>query len=104
MQRYSNPTRRNKEDDITIFENGRRPPFFSKGRQSQFLFKWKMTSKIMQLKTMNLLGMEDHLIFFFIKEDDLKTSKSFISGWLSHLYDLDRKAKSKEKLMKTSNT
>ena len=42
--------------------------------------------------------------FFFIKEDDLKTSKSFISGWLSHLYDLDRKAKSKEKLMKTSNT
>ena len=79
MQRYSNPTRRNKEDDITIFENGRRPPFFSKGRQSQFLFKWKMTSKIMQLKTMNFLGMEDNLIFFFIKEDDLKTSKSFIS-------------------------
>jgi hypothetical protein len=75
MQRYSNPTRRNKEDDITIFENGRRPPFFSKGRQSQFLFKWKMTSKIMQLKTMNLLGMEDHLIFFLLRKTTLKQVK-----------------------------
>ena len=75
MQCYSNPTRRNKEDDITIFENGRRPPFFSKGRQSQFLFKWKMTSKIMQLKTMNLLCMEDHLIFFLLRKTTIKQVK-----------------------------
>jgi hypothetical protein len=30
MQPYSNPTRRNMEDDLNIFENGRRPLFFLK--------------------------------------------------------------------------
>ena len=30
MQPYSNPTRRNMEDDLNIFENGRRPPFLKK--------------------------------------------------------------------------
>jgi hypothetical protein len=28
MQLYSNPTRRNKEDNLDIFENGRQPHFF----------------------------------------------------------------------------
>ena len=28
MQPYSNPTRRNMEDDLNILENGRRPQFF----------------------------------------------------------------------------
>ena len=45
MQPYSNPTRRNMEDDLNIFENGRRPPFlkkeddlnfFENGRRPQF--------------------------------------------------------------------
>jgi hypothetical protein len=30
MQPYSNPTGRNMEDDLNIFENGRRPQFFLK--------------------------------------------------------------------------
>ena len=28
MQPYSNPTRRNMEDDLSIFEKGRRPQIF----------------------------------------------------------------------------
>jgi hypothetical protein len=39
MQPYSNPTKRNMEDELNIFENGRRPQLFSKGRQPQFLLK-----------------------------------------------------------------
>jgi hypothetical protein len=30
MQPYSNPTRRNMEDNLNIFENRRRPQFFFK--------------------------------------------------------------------------
>ena len=38
MQPYSNPTRRNMEDDLNIFEIGRQPQFcFEKGRRPQFL-------------------------------------------------------------------
>ena len=32
MQPYSNPTRRIMEDDPDIFEKGRQPQFFIKGR------------------------------------------------------------------------
>jgi hypothetical protein len=44
MQPYSNPTRRNMEDDLTIFENGRRISKKFKGRRAQLFSKWKMTS------------------------------------------------------------
>jgi hypothetical protein len=33
MQPYYNQTRQNMEDNLNIFENGRRPQFFFKGRQ-----------------------------------------------------------------------
>ena len=36
MQPYFNQTRRNKEDDLNIFENGRRHKFFKKGIQPQY--------------------------------------------------------------------
>ena len=46
MQPYFNPTQRNMEDDLHLFENGRRPQYFLKmeddlnlflnGRQPQF--------------------------------------------------------------------
>jgi hypothetical protein len=52
MQPYSNLTRRNMEDDLNIFENGRRPQFFLKEDDLKFFFKWKITqNKIMQPKT-----------------------------------------------------
>ena len=39
------------EDDLNIFENGRRPYFFLKEDDLNFFFKWKTTSKkIMQPK------------------------------------------------------
>ena len=41
MQPYINPTRRNMEDDLNIFENGRRPQFFENGRRPQFFWKRK---------------------------------------------------------------
>ena len=38
MQPYSNPTRRNIDDDLNIFEKGRRPQFFEKGRRPKLFF------------------------------------------------------------------
>ena len=35
-QLYFYPTRRNKEDDLNIFENGRRPKYFENGRRPQY--------------------------------------------------------------------
>ena len=35
------------EDEINIFENGRRPQFLFKGSQPQIFRKWKTTSKKM---------------------------------------------------------
>ena len=57
MHPYYNATRRNMEDDLNIFENGRRPQFFFKGRRPQ------------------LFEMEDDLNFFQM-EDDLKKMTS----------------------------
>ena len=37
MQSCYNPTRKNMEDDLNIFENGRRPQYLGNGRQPQFL-------------------------------------------------------------------
>ena len=37
LQPYSNPTRRNVEDDLNIFENGRRPQFLKKEDDQIFL-------------------------------------------------------------------
>ena len=37
MQPYFNPNRSNMEDDLNIFEKGRRPKFFENGRRPQFL-------------------------------------------------------------------
>jgi hypothetical protein len=45
MQPYSNPPRRNMEDDLNILENGRRPTFFEKRKTTLFFFKWNTTGK-----------------------------------------------------------
>ena len=37
MQPYFNPTRRNMEDDLNIFENGTQPQFLENGRPSNCL-------------------------------------------------------------------
>jgi hypothetical protein len=50
MQPYSNPTRRNVEDDLSIFENGRQHHFFSEGRLPHFFWKWKTTKKKIEPK------------------------------------------------------
>ena len=63
------------EDDLNIFENGRRPKFFENGRRSQFFSKLKLTSyEIMQpnktkIKTILFLKMEDNLNIFQMEED-----------------------------------
>ena len=36
MQPYFNQTRKNMEDNLNIFENGRRPQYFENGRRPQF--------------------------------------------------------------------
>jgi hypothetical protein len=38
MEPYFDPTSRNMEDDLNIFENGRRPQFFITGTRPQFCF------------------------------------------------------------------
>jgi hypothetical protein len=44
MQPYFDTTRWNMEDDLNIFENGKRSPYFCKWRTNSIFFKWKMTS------------------------------------------------------------
>ena len=39
MQPYFNPTRWNMEDDLNIFENGRRPQLFSKWKTTYIYFE-----------------------------------------------------------------
>jgi hypothetical protein len=59
MQPYSNPTRRNVEDNLNIFENGRRPQFFWK-RKTTLFKKNKTTSfKKIEPKAIIFLKMED---------------------------------------------
>jgi hypothetical protein len=45
MQPYFNPTKRNMEDDLNIFENGRRPPIFVKEDNLNFFFKGRRPEK-----------------------------------------------------------
>ena len=46
MQPYSNPTRRNMEDNLNIFENGRRPQFFWKRKTISICFEtWRRPTK-----------------------------------------------------------
>jgi hypothetical protein len=52
MQPYSNPTRRNMDDDLNIFEHGRRP-------QNKI-----MQPKASKGKTIIFLELEDDLHFF----------------------------------------
>jgi hypothetical protein len=81
MHPYSNPTRRNMEDDLTIFENGRRPQFFSKEDDLIFLENVRLPQKKLwnhkqlKVKINNILKMEDNLIFIK-KEDDLNFFKT----------------------------
>ena len=45
MQTYSNPTRRNMEDDLDIFENGRQPQFFLKEDDLNFFENGRLPQK-----------------------------------------------------------
>jgi hypothetical protein len=38
MQSYSSPTRRNMEDDLNIFENGRQPQFYIFFQEDDLIF------------------------------------------------------------------
>jgi hypothetical protein len=51
MQLYSNPTRRYMEDELNIFENGRRPQLFGKRKTTSIFLKMENDfKKIMQQK------------------------------------------------------
>jgi hypothetical protein len=58
------------EDDLNIFENGRRPQFLIMEDDLKEICKWKTTSKKRKLKTTS--------IFFDSMEDDLK--KEIVNG------------------------
>jgi hypothetical protein len=55
MQPYSNPTKRNMEDDLNIFEYGRRPQFLMKKEDDLYYFKTECQpkKKEMQPETLN---------------------------------------------------
>jgi hypothetical protein len=55
------------EDDLNIFESGRRPQLFCKGRRPHFFLKENNLKKIMQPKTIKV-----KTIIFLKKEDNLK--------------------------------
>ena len=90
MQPYSNPTRRNKEYDLNIFENGRQPQFFLK-KEDDLNF-WESeddlknnASKIqLKVKIITFLKMEPHT---FCKEKDNPLQKmqlKTVFKWLWH--------------------
>ena len=61
MQPYYNPTRRNTEDKLIIFENGRRPQYF---------WKWKTTSIFLKIEyDINIFQMKNDFIFFQIDDN-----------------------------------
>jgi hypothetical protein len=71
MQPYSNPTRRDMEDDLNIFENGRRPNNFLQRKMTSIFLKVEDNPKQnnatkiqLKVKPIIFLEMEDDLNFF----------------------------------------
>ena len=51
-----NPSRRNMEDELNIFEKGRQPQILGNGRLLQFFGKWKTTLIYGKRKTTSFFG------------------------------------------------
>jgi hypothetical protein len=76
MQLYFNPTRRNREDDLNIFENGTRPKMkhnliFRLMKDDLIVFKLKTTSIVFLMKD-DLIFSKWKTTYFFHMEDKKK--------------------------------
>ena len=69
MQSCYNPTRRNMEDDLNIFENGRRPQFLRNGRRPKFLGNGRRPQFLRNGRRPQFLELEDDLNLWKMEVD-----------------------------------